>query len=159
MRSDMATAMPTGRDGRQGRYMARNHANYTPVAVMVFDTETKRIPTASGEDQPLRLWCARYVQRRTQKRMPPRDEHHYGSDPGELAQLICERTRSIEHLWCYTHNLGYDQQSSGLLQQLAYLGWSVSAVSSVSRFLWLTMARHKQDCPKSPGQPPAGTAV
>lgn len=135
--------------------MARNHADHTPAAVMVLDTETRRTPTPAGEDQTLRLWCARWVRRRAQSGYQPADESHWGTDAAQLAALIDAKTRGNQHLWCYAHNLGYDLQSSALLGHLAAIGWTISAVSSVSRYLWLTMARHTDRCPKNLAKAPS----
>lgn len=129
--------------------MPRNHADHTPAAVLVLDTETRRTATESGEDQELQLWCARWVRRRFDSGCQPADEQHWGTGAAELAALIDAKTRSSQRLWCYAHNLGYDLQASGLLQYLAHLGWSISAVSSISRYLWLTMVRHNDRCPKN----------
>jgi hypothetical protein len=146
----MPTSVPSGNDGRRGRYLRRNHTDHTPAAILVIDTEARRDQGPDGEIQRLRLWCARYVQRREVKKMPARDDRSWGSDGASLAQLADRCGRGIAHIWCYTHNLGYDLQTSGLLEHLAVLGWSVSSVSSVSRYLWLTMARHSRACHKHP---------
>ena len=43
-----------GWDGRTGRYAARNHSDYTPAAVLVFDAEAWREQRPDGELQRLR---------------------------------------------------------------------------------------------------------
>ena len=146
-----------GSDGRVAYYAARNHADHTPAAVLVFDTETSREQVADGELQRLRLWCARYVQRREQERRPARDERHWGHTATELAQVIDGHARGIGNIWVWAHNLGYDVQASGILPALAALGWHVSAVSSMPARMWLAMVQHKPSCPQSaPGAPAGG---
>ena len=122
--------------------MPRNHADHTPAAVLVLDTETKRTPTAAGEDQTMRLWCARYVLRRKRGNYKPRDEQHWGNSAEQLAQTLDKYACNVMAVWCYCHNLGYDLQSSGLLEHMSYRGWSISAVSAVSRYLWAVLAKH-----------------
>jgi hypothetical protein len=109
--------------------------------VITFDTETYRKPRGNGEDQPLRLWCARVDDRRRQHHSPfdqARAEGHTGL---ELAATIDRWMSGRQVAWLYAHNLGYDLTTADLVSELVALGWIVDSCSSVPEYLFLTMSR------------------
>lgn len=118
-------------------YMRPNHASWTPPAVISFDTET--ITTMDGQDEvmTLRLWCARFSDRRAPKRQQPVDDFDHGTMAEDMAVTIHHWTRRRKCVWAYAHNLGFDLTTSDLVPNLMRLGWEVTefAVNSGAPFV------------------------
>ena len=140
---DMGALIP-GRDGYIGRYMRRNDKVWTPSGIITFDTETLRTERSDGEDQALRLWCARLDDRRPPHRGDMQHERARGHTGGQLAAQIDDWTRRRENIWLYAHNLGYDLHTSQVIEWLAPLGWSVQHCSSLPEYLFLTLAKGRR---------------
>lgn len=134
-----------GRDGYVGRYLRRNDKVWTPPCVISFDSETLRHDRGNGENQQLRLWCARLDDRRQQHHAPYEQISARGHTGGQLAAKVNEWMRGRQVAWVYAHNLGYDLTTTGLAEQLCGLGWQVDSCSSVPEYLFLSMSkgRHK----------------
>lgn len=134
-----------GRDGYVGRYLRRNDKVWTPPCVISFDSETIRTDRGNGENQQLRLWCARLDDRRQQHHAPYEQVSAHGHTGGQLAAKVNEWMRGRQVAWVYAHNLGYDLTTTGLAEQLCGLGWQVDSCSSVPEYLFLSMSkgRHK----------------
>lgn len=139
-RSDMGQLQP-GRDGFIGRYLRRNDKVWSPPCVITFDTETMRHERESGEDQSLRLWCARLDDRRSSSRMPVQQLRGQGHTGAELCTLINAWVKRRENTWLYAHNLGYDLITSQLIDYMAADGWLVNHCSTVPEYIFLTLAR------------------
>lgn len=133
-------ALVPGRDGHIGRYLRRNDRVWTPPALITFDTETRRTERRDGEDQALRLWCARLDDRRQPRRGPVLNVTAQGHTGMQLAEQIGEWTKRRENVWLYAHNLGYDLFTSQLVQCMAAIGWSVQHCSTMPEYLFLTLA-------------------
>jgi len=140
MRCDVRPLQP-GRDGMVGRYLRRNDRVWTPPCVITFDTETMRHERESGEDQTLRLWCARLDDRRSSGRMPIAQLKGQGHTGAELCALITSWVKRRENTWLYAHNLGYDLITSQLIEYMAADGWLVNHCSTVPEYIFLTLAR------------------
>lgn len=136
----MAGLQP-GRDGRIGRYLRPNDRVWTPPCVITFDTEARRSPRGDGEDQALRLWVATLTDRRQQHHAPGGGASAQGHTGAELAAAIDGWMTGRQVAWLYAHNLGYDLTTSGLVEELAALGWSVDSCSSAPEYLFLAMSR------------------
>lgn len=134
-------ALQPGRDGRIGRYLRRNDKVWTPPCLITVDTEARRLPRGDGEDQELRLWCARIDDRRRQHHAPYEQTAARGHTGLELAAAVDRWMRGRQVAWLYAHNLGYDLTTGGLVEHLAGLGWQVDSCSSVPEYLFLTMSR------------------
>lgn len=130
-----------GRDGKLGRYLRRNDKVWTPPCVITFDTETWRKQRGDGEDQRLRLWCARLDDRRQQHHAPSEVARGQGTDGGQLAALIDGWMSGRQVAWLYAHNLGYDLTTSNLVAHLCAIGWTVDSCSSEPDYLFLVMSR------------------
>lgn len=139
-RSDMRQLQP-GRDGMVGRYLRRNDKVWSPPCLITFDTEARRDKRATGEDQSLRLWCARLDDRRSSSRMPKQSLRGQGHTGAELCALISSWVRRRENTWLYAHNLGYDLTTSQLIEYMAADGWIVNHCSTVPDYIFLTLAR------------------
>ena len=136
----MATLQP-GRDGKIGRYLRRNDREWTPPCLITFDTETWRHERASGEDQSLRLWCARLDDRRQPHHGPQEQLRAQGHTGAQLAQTITQWVKRRENTWLYAHNLAYDLITSQLIEHLCSDGWQVRHCSTVPEYIFLTLAR------------------
>lgn len=140
MRCDMRPLQP-GRDGMVGRYLRRNDKVWSPPCIITFDTETRRHERGTGEDQSLRLWCARLDDRRSSSRMPIQSLKGQGHTGAELCALIASWVKRRENTWLYAHNLGYDLTTSQLIEHMAADGWTVNHCSTVPEYIFLTLAR------------------
>jgi len=116
----------------------------TPPAVIVLDTEADRRARPEGEVQSLRLWTARYVRRREQGKLKPRDLSAHGHTGAGLAQAVNGWLQSGNSTWLFAHNLSYDLPVSGLVGHLCALGWKVSACTSLLSYVWLVLKRGRQ---------------
>lgn len=124
-----------------GRYLRRNDKVWSPPCVITFDTETRRHERESGEDQTMRLWCARLDDRRSSSRMPIQSLKGQGHTGAELCALITSWVKRRENTWLYAHNLGYDLTTSQLVEHMAADGWIVNHCSTVPEYIFLTLAR------------------
>jgi hypothetical protein len=88
----------------------------------------------------MRLWCARFTDRRTPKRTTPVDESDNGMFPEDIAIWIDKMCRRRRTVWGYAHNLGFDLTTTNLIDNMTDLGWKVGdfAVSSGSPFVRLS---------------------
>src|SRR5260370_4583531 len=121
-------------------YLRPNHAVWSPPSIICLDTETKWEYQGDDEVHSLRLWCARFTDRRKPKAGAQEDEHDHGFTPGDLALRIhkwCQRRRTV---WLYAHNLTFDLLTSDLIAQLDGMGWTVTdfAVDSGAPFARLS---------------------
>lgn len=138
--SDMGALQP-GRDGMIGRYMRPNEKVWTPPCLITFDTETNRHERDTGEDQSLRLWCARLDDRRNPHRSIAQSLRGQGHTGAQLAQLVSAWVKPRENTWLYAHNLGYDLITSQLIEHMAAGGWRVNHCSTEPDYIFLTLAR------------------
>lgn len=120
-------------------YLRANHTSWTPPSVFSFDTETRSAYDDDNEIMTLRLWGARFTDRRAPKRVTPVDEYAdgiFGDDLAIWLHKLCKQRRTI---WGYAHNLGFDICTSGLIDHLLALRWQVTefAVNSGAPFVRL----------------------
>lgn len=92
----------------------------------------------------MRLWCARFTDRRAPKRRMPMDETCDGTTGEDLAHMIHKWANSRRTTWGYAHNLAFDLCTTDLVQELLYLGWEVTefAVGTGSPFVRLRRGDH-----------------
>lgn len=109
--------------------------------MITFDTETTRTVRPDGEDQALRLWCARLDDRRTQKWRESLHTTARGHTGAQLAQAIDGWMTRRVTAWLYCHNLGYDLVTSQLVEHLCAAGWLVESCSSNPEYLFLALAK------------------
>jgi hypothetical protein len=136
--------MQPGNDGRIGRYLRRNEKVWTPPCVITFDSEANRSADANGENQTLRLWCARLDDRRTPEKKQAQHLVRHGYTGASLASAIDEWCRGRETVWAYAHNLGYDLTLTSLISRLAETGWTVDRCSSVPDYLFLFLSKGRK---------------
>jgi hypothetical protein len=134
------------RNSRQvpGHYLRANHTSWTPPALISFDTET--VTRTEGDDEVLtmRLWCARFNDRRAPKHATPLNETADGLIAEDLAMQIHWWCRQRRTVWAYAHNLGFDLCTSSLIENLVAIGWSVTefAVSGTAPFIRMRYGDH-----------------
>jgi len=122
-------------------YLSENHKAWSPPVIIWWDTEAWREwLEGGGERQTLRLWCARRDIRRHETRAGE-VERAGGKTVGELAAQIDAWTAGHKTTWCYSHNLDYDLQLSGLIGQMCALGWQVTGQALASRSPWITIKK------------------
>lgn len=109
--------------------------------LITFDTESWRTERPGGEDQRLRLWCARLDDRRNPRRGKPEQVTAQGYTGVQLAATITQWVRRRENVWLYAHNLGYDLVTSQLVEDMHGLGWLVQHCSTLPEYLFLTLAK------------------
>lgn len=109
--------------------------------MITFDTETTRTERPDGEDQSLRLWCARLDDRRPQKWRESANVTARGHTGAQLAEAVDAWMARRVTAWLYCHNLGYDLVTSQLVEQLAGRGWAVESCSSNPEYLFLALAK------------------
>lgn len=120
-------------------YLRANHTAWTPPAVFSFDTETSTVMDGDDEVLTMRLWCARFTDRRTQRRVKPidiEDDGTFGDDLAMFLHKLCKQRRTV---WAYAHNLGFDICTSDLVRHLVDMQWEVTdfAVNSGAPFVRL----------------------
>ncbi len=130
-----------GDDGRYGRYLQRNDTVWTPATVISVDTESWRHDRGDGEDQPLRLWCARLDDRRKPRKGEPASIAASGRTGPELAAWVSGQFGTRRNVWLYCHNLSYDLTTTGLIPNLCALGWEVGFTSSTPHYLFATLRK------------------
>lgn len=120
-------------------YLRPNHVSWTPPALFSFDTETRSRMDGDNEVMTLRVWAARFTDRRAPKRLAPADDNAdgvFGEDLAIWLHKLCKPRRTV---WGYAHNLGFDICTSSLVDHLVNLGWQVTefAVNSGAPFVRL----------------------
>lgn len=120
-------------------YMRPNHTSWTPPSVFSFDTETRSTIDGDNEVMTMRLWCARFSDRRAPRRIAAIDECEHGMFPEDMAiwvHKLCKQRRTV---WGYAHNLGFDLCTTNLIDNLVSLHWEVTdfAVNSGAPFVRL----------------------
>ena len=116
-----------------------NHTSWTPPSVFSFDTETISTYEADKEIMTMRLWCARFTDRRAPRRITPIDDADHGMFADDLAIWIHKLCKQRRTIWGYAHNLGFDLCTSSLIDHLIAMQWEVTefAVNSGSPFVRL----------------------
>lgn len=93
------------------------------------------------EVMTLRLWCARFTDRRAPKRVTPISDEADGLMADDLSVQIHKWTRQRRTVWAYAHNLGFDLSTSNLVDNMLRLRWQVTefAVGGQSPFVRLRL--------------------
>ena len=120
-------------------YMRPNHISWTPPGLLSFDTETRSIMEGDNEVMTMRLWCAKYTDRRAPRRVTPIDDMQEGVFADDLAVWVhnlCKKRRTV---WAYAHNLGFDLCTTDLIRAMMAMQWTVTefAINSGSPFVRL----------------------
>lgn len=120
-------------------YLRPNHTNWTPPALMSFDTETRTQVEGDNEILTLRVWCARFTDRRPSRKVAPIDDIQEGCYGDELAIWLHRLAKQRRTVWAYAHNLGFDICTTDLIANMMALRWRVTefAVNSGSPFVRL----------------------
>lgn len=118
-------------------YLRPNHTSWTPPSLISFDTETRTEVEGDREVLTLRLWCARFTDRRAPKRITPISDMADGLIADDLSVQIHKWAKARRTCWAYAHNLGFDLCTSDLVDGLLRLRWSVTefAVGGSSPFI------------------------
>lgn len=104
-----------------------------------FDTETRSVFDGDSEVMTMRVWCARFTDRRAPRRITPVDDSDWGMFPEDMAIWIHKLCKQRRTVWGYAHNLGFDLCTTNLVDNLIKLGWQVTdfAVNSGAPFVRL----------------------
>jgi hypothetical protein len=122
-------------------YLRANERNWSPPAVIFLDTETRTVPRGDDDVEVLRLWVARYLDRRTAKGTTPRHVTSWGETADGVARWITEITRNRETVWLYCHNLGFDLSTTRLPLLLIQYGWEVRDAAIGGKAPWIRMGK------------------
>lgn len=125
-------------------YLRPNESVWTPPAIICLDTETATAMEGDNEILSLRLWSARYTDRRPPKGKQARDEWEHGDTGDDLAWQVHLWTKDRRTVWAYAHNLHFDLSTSNLVDSLRGLGWAVTdfAVDGGSPFVRMERKDH-----------------
>lgn len=107
-------------------YMRPNHTSWTPPSLVSFDTETRTAVEGESEVLTLRLWCARFTDRRAPKRVTPIDDIADGLIADDLSVQLHKWAKARRTCWAYAHNLGFDLCTSNLVECLMRMRWEVT---------------------------------
>lgn len=135
---------------RQGRrdvpthYLRPNHRTWSPPALISFDTETRWSYSGDNEVHDMRLWSARFSDRRPQRSKIMVEDDACGYQPEDFAVTVHKWTRDRRTVWMTAHNLNFDLCTTDLVAQLEWLGWELTdfAIDGKSPFLRLRQAEH-----------------
>jgi hypothetical protein len=118
-------------------YLRSNESTWSPPAILCLDTETRSTVEDDNEVHTIRLWVARFTDRRAQLGCTPRDEYADGVTGEDLAHQIHSWMHYRKTVWVYAHNLHFDLCTTGLVGELIALGWQVTdfAVDSQTPFI------------------------
>jgi len=78
------------------------------------------------EVMTLRLWCARFTDRRAPRRVTPVEDMADGLIASDLSVQVHKWTRQRRTVWAYAHNLGFDLCTSNLVDDLLKMRWEVT---------------------------------
>src|SRR6266568_482150 len=125
-------------------YLRENARNWSPRSVIFLDTETREVVAGKTDVLGLRLWVARYVDRRTAKDVSPRHVTTWGTTAPALARWVDDVTLNREAVWLFSHNLSFDLTVSRLPLTLVSLGWRINDAAIGGKSPWLRLARGKR---------------
>lgn len=125
-------------------YLRPNEREYTPRSVIFLDTETRIVEQGPREVLGLRLWCARYLDRRDVKRSPRRESWGDGDTAPAFGHWLDEVTTNRSGVWMFAHNLGFDATTTNLPKILAGLGWTITDAAVGGKAPWLRFARRSR---------------
>jgi len=118
-------------------YLRPNEREFTPRSVIFLDTETRTVAHGDREVLALRLWAARYLDRRDVKRSPRRDVTGWGLTAPSFGKWLGEVTRNRTGVWLFAHNLSFDLTTTRLPQVLVDLGWQITDAAIGGKAPWL----------------------
>lgn len=124
-------------------YLRPNHAEWTPAAVIVVDTETRVVPGSDPEVLTLRLWSARFVDRRDPRNGERRDIRGHGYTTRELVEWIEQACKGRTTVWLFCHNLSFDLVTTRLPLVLAEHGWEITDAAIGGKAPWIRMAKDR----------------
>lgn len=125
-------------------YLRANHAEWSPSAVIVLDTETATEHREHADVERLRLWVAHYTDRRVKAGVRARESWGEGDTAAELAAWVDDVTRNRDTVWLYAHNLGFDLSTTRLPLHLVALGWTITDAAVGGKAPWLRMAKGRR---------------
>lgn len=122
-------------------YLRENARNYSPAAVIFLDTETRVIREGDPEILGLRLWVARYVDRRTPKKVKARHVTSWGTTTLDLGAWVDRMMTGRTSVTLFTHNLGFDLTTTRLPMTLVARGWEVREAAIGGKSPWLRFGK------------------
>lgn len=120
-------------------YLRANHAEWTPAHVVTFDTESATVETGDREVEVLRLWCARFEDRRPIKGKDAACYDANGDTAAELADEIEGFSKGRRTVWVFAHNLSFDLVLTRVPLVLAARGWTITDAAVGGKSPWLRM--------------------
>lgn len=122
-------------------YLRPNEKVWTPPAVAFLDTETRTLPDVTPDTLALRLWVARFIDRRPPRSGQPRTLTSWGRTPADLAAWVEHVTKARASTWLFAHNLSFDLVTTRLPLVLAAAGWTINDAAVGGASPWLRLAR------------------
>ena len=106
-------------------YLSENKREWSPPAILVFDTESYWEDEGYEETHKLRCWVGRLVVRRDSGGKAGLEKWGEGTTVDSLCDFIEEAMRGLDTLWCFAHNLQFDIGLTRLIPHLTERGWEV----------------------------------
>ena len=125
-------------------WLRGNRLERVPRRTLVVDTETQPLDLARGNQQVLRLWCARLVRRGDVDPKRPRQEDFEGHTAAELVELVDRLARSDHALWLFTHNLNFDLAVTELPVLLTESGWRLTEGALTTEAPWCRFVKGRR---------------
>jgi len=122
-------------------YLRRNDTVWTPPAIILLDTETRTIPELAGDVLALRLWAARFLDRKPKTTARPVRFDGHGTTTAELVAWLSSMLIGHKTVWLFAHNLGFDLTTTRLPLALVDAGWQVNDAAIGGRAPWMRMAK------------------
>lgn len=122
-------------------YLRANHTEWSPPAVVAFDTETRPLTSGTVVVNGLRLWCAVLQDRKAWKKTGPERRTSWGTDAASFARTLNDWSRGRRTIWVYAHNLSFDLTTTRVHDELHQLGWKVTDLAIGGREPWFRMSK------------------
>lgn len=122
-------------------YLRPNDKVWTPAHVLYLDTETRVIPRSEPEILALRLWCARFVDRRPTRSNKQVTVNSYGYTPEQLVEFIEQQFIGRQTIWLFAHNLSFDLVTTRLPLILVSIGWTITDAAVGGSAPWMRLGK------------------
>lgn len=122
-------------------YLRRNDTVWTPPAVIILDAETRTIREVGREVLTLRLWSARFIDRKPKSAAKPVRFDGHGNTAAELVDWINSMMIGHKTVWLFAHNLSFDLTATRLPLVLVDAGWQVNDAAIAGGSPWVRMSK------------------
>lgn len=122
-------------------YLRRNDTVWTPPAVIYLDTETRTISNVGQDVLVMRLWVARFIDRRPATLSKPDVIEAWGYTSKQLVEFIDRVFVGRKTVWLFAHNLAFDLSTTRLPMVMTDAGWQVSDAAIGGKAPWVRIGK------------------